>query len=49
MLDAFLFCRTDYESALGRSAPEPDPSGGMAMIAPILKRTPLQQGVCNMQ
>jgi hypothetical protein len=39
MLGAFLFCRTDYESALGRSAPEPDPSGGMAMIAPILKRT----------
>ncbi len=41
MLGAFLFCRADYESALGSSAPEPDSSGGMAMIAPILKRTPL--------
>jgi len=36
MLGAFLFCRADYESALGSSAPEPDSSGGMAMIAPIL-------------
>ncbi len=39
MLGAFLFCRADCESALGSSAPEPDSSGGMVMIAPILKRT----------
>ena len=39
MLGAFLFCRADCVSALGSSAPEPDPSGGMTMIVPILKRT----------
>ena len=40
MLGAFLFYRADYESVLGSSAPEPGSSGGMAMIAPILKRPP---------
>jgi len=40
ILGAFLFYRADYESSLGSSAPEPDSqSGGMAMIAPILKHT----------